>query len=396
MLNFRILGELEVVDGQRRLALGGAKQRSVLAVLILHRGEVVSTDRLIDELWGERPPATAAKTVQVYISHLRKLLGDGVVVTRGRGYMLDVAADQVDAGRFERLAAAGRASLNDGDAVAASATLREALALWRGPALADFAYEPFAQTEGARLEEARLGALEDRVEADLALGEHASLCSELNAQVERHPLRERLQGQLMLALYRAGRQAEALERYRAARRSLQDELGIEPSRRLQELQRRILEQDPALEPPPKPSPVARVVGQGGPRRGAVLVVVGGLLLLGAAIGAIVSQGDDPGVELSPNSVAVVDPESGEVEEAIAVGARPREISAGEGAIWVANLDDESISQIDPAERAVVGTVDAAGLSVLEKVAAGGIKDVGATGDGAPAIPVTIKTVAVVG
>src|SRR5215211_3177774 len=164
-MDFRILGPLEVLDEGQRVALGGDKQRALLGLLLVNAGETLSTDRLIDELWGERPPATAAKTVQVYISHLRKLLGDGVVVTRGRGYMLDVAADQVDAGRFERLAAAGRASLNDGDAVAASATLREALALWRGPALADFAYEPFAQTEGARLEEARLGALEDRVEA---------------------------------------------------------------------------------------------------------------------------------------------------------------------------------------------------------------------------------------
>ena len=356
MLDFRILGELEVVDGQRRLALGGAKQRAVLMVLILHRGEVVSTDRLIDELWGERPPATAAKTVQVYISHLRKILGEGVVVTRGRGYLLDVSADQVDAGRFERLAAAGRAELRDGDPAAASAALREALGLWRGPALADFAYEPFAQTEAARLNEAWLDAFEDRVDCDLALGGHANLCAELEAQVERHPLRERLQGQLMLALYRSGRQAEALERYSAARRSLQGELGIEPGRGLQELQRRILDQDPALDPPPKPSPVARVVGQGGLRRGAVIAIVGGLLLLGAVIGAILTRDREPRVELRPNSVAVIDPGSGEVEAAVPVGARPGEISAGEGALWVANLDDDSVAEIDPTERTVVGTI----------------------------------------
>ena len=205
------------------------------------------------------------------------------------------------------------------------------------------------------MEEARLAALEDRIEADLARGEDAGLVAELDALAERHPLRERLQGQLMLALYRSGRQADALERYRAARATLQEELGIEPGRELQALQRRILDQDPALDPPSKPSPVARVAGPGGLRRGAVLVIAGGVLLLGAAIGAIITQGDEPGIELSPNSVAVVDPESGEVEEGISVGARPGEISAAEGAIWVANLGDSSLSQIDPADRSVIGT-----------------------------------------
>ncbi len=355
MLDFRVLGELGVIDGDRGLPLGGAKQRAVLAILIVHRGEALSTDRMIDELWGERPPATAAKTVQVYISHLRKILGEGVVATRGGGYSLDVPADQVDAERFESLAAEGREALRDNDPPEAASKLREALGLWRGPALADFAYEPFAQTEAARLEEARLDALEDRIDADLARGEHASLCSELEALVGEHPTRERLQGQLMLALYRSGRQAEALERYAAARRSLQEELGIEPGRALADLQHRILEQDPALDPPQRPPPRARVAAPAGLRRGPVLVTVGGLLLLGAAIGAIVTHGDEPGVELEPNSVAVIDPDSGEVEDGIAVGARPGEISAGEGAVWVANLDDESISEIDPANGSVAGT-----------------------------------------
>jgi DNA-binding SARP family transcriptional activator/ABC-type transport system substrate-binding protein len=356
VLEFRILGELEVVEGGRRLDLGGAKQRAVLAILLLRRGEAVSSDRLIDELWGERPPATAAKTLQVYVSHLRKSLGEGAIETRGRAYALALEPGQVDATRFERLAAEGRGALHEGDATGAAERLREALAIWRGPALADFAYEPFAQTESARLEETRLGALEDRIEADLARGEHASLCAELEALAEQHPTRERLQGQLMLALYRSGRQAEALDRYGAARRALQEELGIEPGRELQELQRRMLKQDPALDPPARRTPLGAAAGAAsGMRRGAVLVVVGGLILLGGAIGAIVSQGDEPSVELEPNSVAVIDPASGEVEEGVPVGARPGEISAGEGAIWVANLDDESVSQIDPADRAVVGT-----------------------------------------
>ena len=356
MLSFRILGDLEVVDGDRPLALGGAKQRAVLAILIVHRGEAVSTDKLIDELWGERPPVTAAKTVQVYVSHLRKVLGGDVIVTRGRGYMLGVGSDQVDAGRFERLAAAGRAALGDGDHGAAAAKLREALGLWRGPALADFAYEAFATAAAERLEEARQAALEDRIDADLALGEHSSLVGELEVLVGEHPLRERLQGQLMLALYRSGRQADALDRYRAARSSLQEELGIEPGRELQHLHQRILEQDPALDAPERPSAIGRARAARGMRRGAVVVTVGGVLLLGAVIGAIVSRDDGPSVDLKPNSVAVIDAGSGEVEEGIAVGARPGDIAAGEGAIWVANLDDESISQIDPADRAVLGTV----------------------------------------
>ena len=203
MVEFRILGPLEVVEHDQRLVLGGPKQRALLAILLLHRGEVVSTDRLSDELWGERPPASAAKTVQAYVSNLRRALGDGLVVTRGHGYVLQTERGQLDVDRFEALVDAGRTSLGEGDARPASERLREALALWRGPPLADFAYEPFAQAETARLEEARSAALEDRIDADLALGRHAALVGELEALVREHPLRERLQGQLMLALYRA-------------------------------------------------------------------------------------------------------------------------------------------------------------------------------------------------
>jgi YVTN family beta-propeller protein len=355
LVNFRILGELEAVDGDRRLELGGAKQRAVLAILILHRGEAVSTDRLIDDLWGERPPPTAAKTVQVYISHLRKVLGEGVVSTRGRGYMLAVDADQIDAGRFEQLATLGRESLRDGDPTAAAAQLREALELWRGSALADFAYEQFARTESARLEEGRLDALEDRIDADLALGEQARLCGELEALVDRNPLRERLQGQLMLALYRSGRQAEALDRYAAARASLHEGLGIAPGRRLQELQRQILDQDPALDPPSRRSALAQATGHPGLRRGAIVAIVGGVLLLGAVIGAIVSSGGgDEGVDVAANSVAVIDLGSGEITQDAPVGARPSAIAAGEGALWVANIDDGSVSKVDPAAAAVEG------------------------------------------
>jgi DNA-binding SARP family transcriptional activator len=191
LIEFRILGPLEVLERDRPLELGGPKVRAVLAVLSLHRGEVVSTDRLVDALWGERASATAAKTVQVYVSNLRKALGEGVLVTRGPGYVLDVDACRVDADRFEALVAEGRAALQAGDGRGAAELLRRALALWRGPPLADFRYQRFAQAEVARLEEARVEAIEDRIDADLAVGEIAGLVGELEALVGGHPLRER-------------------------------------------------------------------------------------------------------------------------------------------------------------------------------------------------------------
>jgi len=245
-VQFHILGPLEVLERDAALALGGAKQRAVLAILLLHRGEVLSSERMIDELWGERPPATAAKTLQGYISHLRKALGEGFLHTHGRGYQLTLAPDQVDVGQFERLAAEGRAALSDGDPATAAERLRQALGLWRGPALVDFAYEAFAQAEIARLEEARLAALEDRFDADLALGRHADVVGALEALIVEHPYRERLRAQLMLALYRCDRQADALQAYQNTRRALVEELGIEPGQRLRELEGAILAQDPAL------------------------------------------------------------------------------------------------------------------------------------------------------
>ena len=200
--------------------LGGPKQRALLAILLLRRGESVSSDRLIDQLWGERPPATAAKTVQGYVSHLRKALGDDVLLTRGGGYLLVAAPGQVDVDRFEAMAADARRALADGDASRASELLETALGLWRGEPLADLAYEPFAQGEIARLEEARLAALEDRFEADLMLGHDREVVGELEALVTLHPHRERLLGQLMVALYRCGRQTDALAAYRKGQRTL--------------------------------------------------------------------------------------------------------------------------------------------------------------------------------
>ncbi len=246
-MEFGILGPLAVWREGRELRLGGAKQRSVLALLLLRANELVPTARLVDELWGEQPPPTAVKAVQVHVSQLRKALGEGVLETRPSGYLLRLEAAALDAQRFEGLLEQGRRLLADGAAEEAGRVLREGLALWRGPPLADFQYEPFARNEIGRLEELRLVALEQRLEADLALGRGAEAVGELEALVRDHPLRENLCGLLILALYRAGRQADALAAYQDARARLVDELGLDPSQALQRLEKAILLQDPSLD-----------------------------------------------------------------------------------------------------------------------------------------------------
>jgi DNA-binding SARP family transcriptional activator len=234
-----------VVDG-RSLHLGAAKQRALLAVLLLHANEVVPADRLIDALWDERPPESARTALRVYVSDLRKLVGRQRVITRSPGYLLRVEADEVDAMQFEGLV---RAALAGTEPSRRAALLRDALALWRGEAFADLAYDAFALGEIRRLEERRLAALEERIEAELTLGQHAELVGELELLVEQHPLRERLRGLLMLALYRSGRQAEALETFRDAGRRLVAEHGVQPGPALRRLQREILTQDASLSPP---------------------------------------------------------------------------------------------------------------------------------------------------
>jgi DNA-binding SARP family transcriptional activator len=285
-VDYRILGPLEVERAGRPLALGGAQQRAVLALLILHRNRVLRTDQIIDELWGEQPPPTAVKTLQGYVSALRKSLGDDVILTRGRGYVLSLQADQVDVDRFETLVAGGRQALADDDPTAATARLSEALALWRGDALSDFAHQPFAQNEKARLEEARLAALEDRIDADLARGHDGALVAELESLVGQHPLRERPQAQLMLALYRSGRQADALERYQRARRHLVYELGIEPGPALSELERAILAHDPALRPHPRAVTLDHAIARRAPRTGAIITAAAAALIVAAIVVAV--------------------------------------------------------------------------------------------------------------
>jgi YVTN family beta-propeller protein len=371
---FRILGPLEVTQDGRSLGLGGAQQRALLAVLLIHRGEVLSTDRLIDELWGERAPATAIKVVQGYISHLRKALGDDVIVTRGHGYLLAVQSDQLDVGRFDTLVAGGQSAFTAGDAASADRRLGEALALWRGEPLADFAYERFAQGEIARLGQARLTALEDRIDARLALGEHARLVAQLEALVREHPSRERLVGQLMVALYRSGRQAEALESYRVARRRLVDELGLEPGRELQELERAILAQDPALDAPARDTARKLSATARPARRGGLVIAAGAAVLLAVLIAAAVrlAVSGTHTVRVAPNSLAAIDTDTNRVVGQVAVGTRPGAIAFGSGSLWVANLEDQTISRVDPKTLSTMRAIAVGGPPTGIAAATGGV------------------------
>ena len=252
----RLLGPFEVrLDRGELVSLGGLRQRALLAILTLHANEVVSTDHLVDALWGERPPATAVHTVQVFVSRLRNALGlaGERLATRPPGYALELRVDEIDADRCERLYSSARTALADGDAGKAAASLQDAMALWRGSPLAEFTYEPFAQAAIARLEELRMSCREELIEAELALGRHAEAVAELEAFVREQPFRERPRGQLMLALYRSGRQAEALEAFQQARHALVEELGVEPSAALRELEQAILQQDESLRAPSAPT-----------------------------------------------------------------------------------------------------------------------------------------------
>jgi predicted ATPase/DNA-binding SARP family transcriptional activator len=255
-MDFRILGPLEVEDGGRTIPLAGDRQRVLLAILLIHANEPVSADELIDELWGEHAPASPRKGLQVQVSRLRKALGGTAtrLLTQPNGYLLHVEPGELDLDRCEHLGQQGREALASEDRSRAAHQLREALAVWRGPALADFGFESFAQAEIGRLEELRLALLEDRIDADLACGRHAELVGELEALVAEHPLRERLRRQLVLALYRGGRQAEALDAYRAARATLDEELGLEPTPALHELEHAILTHDAQLAAPAAPWP----------------------------------------------------------------------------------------------------------------------------------------------
>ena len=253
-MEFRILGPLEVRAGERVVAVGGMRRRAVLGLLLLEANRVVSVDRLVDGVWGDDPPASAQASLQNHLVRLRRELGDRLV-TRPPGYLLRVAPGELDLDTFRRLVE----EADGAEPAAAADRLREALALWRGPALADLAAEP-AGKAAAHLDELRFSALEERIDADLALGRHVQLVAELEELVAREPYRERLRRQLIVALYRSARQADALEAYADARRALVDELGTEPGRELQELQRAVLRQDPALDAPQGAPPASPRLG----------------------------------------------------------------------------------------------------------------------------------------
>jgi DNA-binding SARP family transcriptional activator/DNA-binding beta-propeller fold protein YncE len=369
-MEYRILGPLEVTDDGRTIRVAGAKQRALLAVLLVHANEVVSRDRLIDELWGDHPPDTAAAALQVHVSQLRKALerrddADGepetYIVTKPPRYVLRVRDGEVDLHRFEHLVREGRNALRADRPEVAASHLREALALWRGAPLAEFDSAPSVTIERSRLEELRLAALEDRVEAELRLGEHATLIPELEALVREHGLRERLRGQLMLALYRAGRQADALDAYRDGRRLLTEELGLEPGDELRKLERAILAQDPALAPPAAPLVQRLAVAAG--RRSRLVILAGAIIIAGAAaaLGIVLATGSgNARVTVTPNSVAAVDVKSGRVVADVPIGGRPVGIAVGEDAVWVTNADDGTLLRIDPRTHRVVETIGLGG------------------------------------
>ena len=388
---FGILGPLEVSRSGCVVALGGPRQRAVLAVLVLEANRVVSMDRLAEDIWGGHPPEGWATTLQTYVFHLRRALEPGrargvagdVLVTRDRGYLLRVDREHLDAALFQDRFTAGRAALDAGRYAEAAETLREALDLWRSGVLADLAGYAFTRPEAARLEELRLAALEARIDADLALGRHDTLTGELERLAAEHPLRERLHGQLMLALYRCGRQAEALAAYRRARDLLAGELGIDPGEPLRRLHASVLAHDPALDwsdsrqgpaeahpagaAPPAASPTLEQRGPGpaagsrvrgwGQWRGRRLLVAG-LALAVAAAAAIVAvarpwAGGPAG--LPGNTVGLIDTAGARVGAAVSVGS-PAGLAYGDGSVWAVDSTEGSLSRINPATHAVIDQI----------------------------------------
>ena len=352
-MEFRILGPLEIRDGQRMVELGAAKQRALLGVLLLHANELVPTSRLVDELWGERPPATAEKLVQGYVHALRKQLAADVIVTQGPGYKLHVAANGLDLLEFERLIAEAR----EAPLPEAVELRRRALSLWRGRPLADVVIDGSARFALAQLEELRLSTQLERIEGELELGRHAAIVGELESLAAAYPYQERVHALLLLALYRSGRQADALAAYQALRRRLADELGLQPSQELRDLEAAILRQDEALaqrEPDdgvvgPAPPPV-EALGDAPPARsrrarGLVVAAAVVLVLAGAAVAVAVSPrragGGRGPAELGRRDRS----RSHRVVDAVPVGLRPGPVAAGTGPVWVAIVEDRTLTRI---------------------------------------------------
>jgi DNA-binding SARP family transcriptional activator/ABC-type transport system substrate-binding protein/streptogramin lyase len=371
-MEFRLLGSLEVREGERVVHVGGAKQRALLAILLVHANEVVSRDRLIEELWGDRQPGSAGPSLDHQVSRLRKALEPAeILVTRSGGYVLEVDPEQIDTHRFERLLEESRRANAAGEPDKAASSLRKALALWRGDALADLAYESFARAEIERLEELRLTALEERIDADLELGRHRALVAELESLTAKHPLRERLRGQLMLALYRSGRQAEALRAYSDVRKRLVEELGLEPGQALQDLEQAILRHDPSLELAPALARAGQAPSR--KRRPALLTSLALVLVAVAAAAGVVLAGG--GTQSSharplaePDSIALVAAKSGEVIGQARAVPSPAITAFGERALW--NVSDTGeLSKIDPETGEVIARLNT-GVPVPCGLAAG--------------------------
>ncbi len=358
-MEFRILRPLQVYDGDTEVPLGSPMERALLAVLLLNRGGVVSRERLIDALWGDSPPQTAAKALNVHVSRLRKSLGpngENPIATHAPGYELRLDPEELDATRFERLVADGRKQVAAGDVESASALFHNALALWRGPALAGIDLAPASRTEIGRLDELRITAQMDRIDCDLALGLHEHVIGELEALIAQHLLYERLRGQYMLALYRSGRQADALRAYQDARKTLVDELGLEPSEALQRLERANLNHDPALQLPSGRSvpTVAQPLRRRSARRW--FLVLPAAVLLAASLAILLATRNGGGAQVPPNSVAVIDPATNKVDTSVAVGVDPEAVTVGGGSVWAANTADETVSRIDARTRSLVRTI----------------------------------------
>lgn len=344
-MEFRILGPLEVGDGRDPVSLDAPKQRALLGVLLLHANEVVPTERLIDELWGDRSPPTAVKLVQTYVSQLRRVLGATSIETRPPGYLLRVEEDALDVTRFRRLATEARRLAASGQSERAQALYGEALALWRGPPLADVSLESFARNEVDRLAEERLSVVIDRIDCDLALGRHNELVPELDTLVKQHPLHERLRAQLMLSLYRSGRQGDALATYQKARRVLAEQLGLEPGEPLRQLERQILNHDPGLQwAPATPKAEAPAVKRGWMRTAAALGAV--LVAAAFAAGLLLGREGAAAPEIVPNSLVKIDAATNEIVDVLPVGRNPGDVAVVGRYVFVASEDDATLTRID--------------------------------------------------
>jgi YVTN family beta-propeller protein len=372
-LEFRVLGPVEAADDGRILALGGPKQRALLASLILNAGSVVSTARLIDDLWGDAPTPAAGHTIETYIARLRRVLRDGsrpeVLLTRPPGYLLDAEPGQVDAFRFQQLVTDGTAAAGRGDHEQASALLGTALALWRGPALADVADAPFAQAAARRLTDQHLLAQQRRIDCDLQLGRAQDLIGELEALIGGHPYHEPFHRQLMLALYRSGRQSDALAAYRRARGLLADELGIEPAPDLRRLEQAILRQDPGLElaqppaarpppaaPPSSPPAPAPVPSQGRHRRWA-LAAAGVALAVAAAVAVpLALRTAVAGASVPANGIGVLSASGNSVTAGLAMPSALGSLAVGGGSVWATSPEGHTVYRLDPATRAITRAI----------------------------------------